>query len=275
MYGAVFCMYEEFIIETYNIDIWHQIKNDAEATAAAATAAVAAVDEESTDSTINNEAFHHNQLEGSINEERIVFQTPNICTTRTEVALEEKEREEVIVKRNLCQSNNDNIEGTTITGKNTKFFNQNEFSIMIYPNDYQFLRRKYYPDEWCIQLVVHTSSIVSIPVPVLLKHFGVYTIQYHYKNEHSNLLHSLGTTLRDWLSNLNAMHNYLQKTFTGTEFKVSCSVRSFQSFYFQFFLFLFRMLSIFYGREFSFLLIKIHDLKWNQFDCFFVSIYMM
>lgn len=226
MYGAVFCMLEEFIIEKYDVDMWHNIKHEAEAAVAtaAATASVEAVtsEVETSDSRHIDTCDHLPKSDSSTTDEKVGCQ---------KVSAPRKAGQHFVdVDDSDCSGNSrsstgnpgncgyDSIAASIDDNIDTNGRND-EFSNMIFPKDYQFLRRKYYPDEWCVQLVVHTSNITSIPVPDLLKQFGKWIIQYHFRNEHAKLLNSLGSTLRDWLSNLNPMHDYLQKIFTGTHFK--------------------------------------------------------
>ena len=84
--------------------------------------------------------------------------------------------------------------------------------------DQQFLRRSYYPDGDCVNLIVAASELLSFPVPDLLETFGHYVIRHHFRNGYDDLLRCQGSTLRQWLSNLNAMHDHVQKSFPGEKF---------------------------------------------------------
>jgi guanylate cyclase soluble subunit beta len=88
-------------------------------------------------------------------------------------------------------------------------------------HDRAYLRRQHYPDEDFVQLVVSASELLGESIEDVLQAFGSHTIVHHYDNGNSNLLRSMGGTLREWLTNLNAMHDYLQKTFSGEHFHVS------------------------------------------------------
>jgi guanylate cyclase soluble subunit beta len=84
--------------------------------------------------------------------------------------------------------------------------------------DQEFLRRSYYPDEELVDIVAAASEILGIQVPAILEAFGHFVIMHHYHNGYDELLRCQGSTLRQWLSNLNAMHDHVQKTFPGEKF---------------------------------------------------------
>ena len=76
-----------------------------------------------------------------------------------------------------------------------------------------FLRYKYYPDSDTVQLVVAASEVLGIGVDDVLFAFGDYFIDYVQENGYSNVLECLGSNLRDWLSNLNSLHDHLQASY--------------------------------------------------------------
>jgi len=76
-----------------------------------------------------------------------------------------------------------------------------------------FLRYKYYPDSDTVQLVVAASEVLGIGVDDVLFAFGDYFIDYVQDNGYSNVLECLGSNLRDWLSNLNSLHDHLQASY--------------------------------------------------------------
>jgi hypothetical protein len=85
--------------------------------------------------------------------------------------------------------------------------------------DQEFLRRSYYPDEELVDLILAASELLGVAVPDLLEAFGHYVIRHHFLNGYDDLLRCQGSTLRTWLSNLNAMHDHVQKTFPGENFQ--------------------------------------------------------
>jgi len=76
-----------------------------------------------------------------------------------------------------------------------------------------FLRYKYYPDSDTVGLVVAASEVLGIGVDDVLMAFGDYFIDYVQENGYSNVLECLGSNLRDWLSNLNSLHDHLQASY--------------------------------------------------------------
>lgn len=76
-----------------------------------------------------------------------------------------------------------------------------------------FLRYKYYPDSDTVALVVAASEVIGISVDDVLHEFGDYFIDYVQDNGYSNVLECLGKNLRDWLSNLNTLHDHLQASY--------------------------------------------------------------
>jgi hypothetical protein len=76
-----------------------------------------------------------------------------------------------------------------------------------------FLRYKYYPDSDTVDLVVAASEVIGISVDDVLFAFGDYFIDYVQENGYSNVLECLGSNLRDWLSNLNSLHDHLQASY--------------------------------------------------------------
>jgi Haem-NO-binding len=76
-----------------------------------------------------------------------------------------------------------------------------------------FLRYKYYPDSDTVALVVAASEVLGISVDDVLHAFGDYFIDYVQDNGYSNVLECLGGNLRDWLSNLNSLHDHLQASY--------------------------------------------------------------
>ena len=80
-------------------------------------------------------------------------------------------------------------------------------------SDGGFLRYKYYPDSDTVQLVVAASQVLGISVDDVLYAFGDYFIDYVQDNGYANVLECLGSNMRDWLSNLNSLHDHLQASY--------------------------------------------------------------
>ena len=75
-----------------------------------------------------------------------------------------------------------------------------------------FIRHKYYSDESTVALVVAASEVLGLEVDAVLEAFGQYFMEFTRKNGYDNLLQCQGSTLRLWLSNLNALHDHLQSS---------------------------------------------------------------
>ena len=76
-----------------------------------------------------------------------------------------------------------------------------------------FLRYKYYADAVTVQLVVAASEVLGISVDDVLFAFGEYFVDYVKGNGYANVLECLGSNLRDWLANLNSLHDHLQASY--------------------------------------------------------------
>eukprot|EP00980_Cylindrotheca_fusiformis_P002013 scaffold444_cov109-Cylindrotheca_fusiformis.AAC.10 len=84
--------------------------------------------------------------------------------------------------------------------------------------DQEFLRRAYYRDEELVDLFIAASELLSTPVKQILEAYGRHFVMYHFANGYDELLKCQGSTLRQWLSNLNAMHDHLKRSFPGEKF---------------------------------------------------------
>ncbi|CAJ1939922.1 unnamed protein product, partial [Cylindrotheca closterium] len=85
--------------------------------------------------------------------------------------------------------------------------------------DQAFLRRAYYDDEELFALVDAAASLLNVPSPDILEAYGRYfLVKKLSRSGYSELLKCQGSTLRQWLSNLNAMHEYIKRSFPGEGF---------------------------------------------------------
>jgi hypothetical protein len=80
-------------------------------------------------------------------------------------------------------------------------------------DDGGFLRYQYYTDAETVQLVVAASEVLDLTVDEVLFAFGDYFVDYVKDNGYANVLQCLGSNLRDWLSNLNTLHDHLQASY--------------------------------------------------------------
>ncbi|CAJ1949482.1 unnamed protein product [Cylindrotheca closterium] len=84
--------------------------------------------------------------------------------------------------------------------------------------DNAFVTRTYYRYETWKDLVEAASQELNITSTDILESYGRYNIQYHFDNGYGALLKCQGSTLRQWLSNLNAMHDHIQRSFPGDNY---------------------------------------------------------
>ena len=86
--------------------------------------------------------------------------------------------------------------------------------------DYCFEQHGHYPDSATVDIVVAASQALSVTVDDVLELFGQFFLQYTIDKGYDNLLRCQGSTLRLWLSNLNAMHDHLQSSMPAGSFPV-------------------------------------------------------
>ncbi|KAL3929416.1 MAG: hypothetical protein SGBAC_012222 [Bacillariaceae sp.] len=86
--------------------------------------------------------------------------------------------------------------------------------------DQSFLRRAYYEDEELYALVGAAATLLNVTPTDVMIAYGRYFIAIHLKagSGYTELLKCQGSTLRQWLSNLNAMHEYIKRSFPGEGF---------------------------------------------------------
>eukprot|EP00980_Cylindrotheca_fusiformis_P005908 scaffold1245_cov109-Cylindrotheca_fusiformis.AAC.3 len=83
--------------------------------------------------------------------------------------------------------------------------------------DNAFVTRQYYQFHTLIGLVEAVADLLHCTTEKVLKDYGKHTITYLYSSEYEAILRSQGSTLRQCLSNLNAMHDHIQKSFSEVD----------------------------------------------------------
>lgn len=78
--------------------------------------------------------------------------------------------------------------------------------------DYGFVRHEPYPDKATVDIVVAAAETLGVSVDDVLELFGQYFLEYTRENGYDNLMKCQGSTLRLWLSSLNALHDHLQSS---------------------------------------------------------------
>lgn len=69
-----------------------------------------------------------------------------------------------------------------------------------------------YEDAETLKLVAAASNVLKAEAPVVLKLFGEYFIRFVLVGGYEGLLRSLGTNLREWLSNVNLLHDHMKNS---------------------------------------------------------------
>ena len=86
--------------------------------------------------------------------------------------------------------------------------------------DHGFEQHGHYPDSATVDIVVAAAEALSVTVDDVLELFGQFFLEYTIEKGYDNLLRCQGSTLRLWLSNLNAMHDHLQSSLPAGNFPV-------------------------------------------------------
>jgi len=76
-----------------------------------------------------------------------------------------------------------------------------------------FLKLDHYSDKSTIDLVTAASDVSGLSVDEVLEAFGAYFVPYIIREGYENLLCCQGSTFKDWMININAIHQHLQTTF--------------------------------------------------------------
>lgn len=76
-----------------------------------------------------------------------------------------------------------------------------------------FLRLEHYSDKSTLDLVMAASAVSGLSAEKVLEVFGEFFVHYIRNEGYDNLLCCQGSTLKDWMSNINAIHQHLQNTF--------------------------------------------------------------
>jgi guanylate cyclase soluble subunit beta len=76
-----------------------------------------------------------------------------------------------------------------------------------------FLKLEHYSDKSTTDLVDAASELSGLTVPQVYEAFGVFFVPYVIDEGYENLLCCQGSTLKDWMTNINAIHQHLQTTF--------------------------------------------------------------
>jgi class 3 adenylate cyclase len=76
-----------------------------------------------------------------------------------------------------------------------------------------FFKLDHYTDQSSIDLVMAASEVSGLTFDQVLEAFGAFFVHYIRNEGYDNLLCCQGSTLKDWMDNINAIHHHLQTTF--------------------------------------------------------------
>lgn len=79
--------------------------------------------------------------------------------------------------------------------------------------DGEFFKLDVYTDKSSLDLVIAASEVSGLSVDQVFEAFGEFFVHYIRDEGYDNLLCCQGSTLKDWMSNINAIHQHLQTTF--------------------------------------------------------------
>lgn len=74
--------------------------------------------------------------------------------------------------------------------------------------DKSFVTRTFYNYDIWVNLLNGAAEELFVSFDDVLESYGHFNIRYHFENGYDSLLKCQGSTLRQWLSNLNAMHDH-------------------------------------------------------------------
>lgn len=84
--------------------------------------------------------------------------------------------------------------------------------------DHSFVSRGNYQFSTLLDLIVATSEMIDIRQEIVFKLFGRFIVGHMFGSEYGSLLRCQGSTLREWLSHVNAMQDHFQKSFHSEKF---------------------------------------------------------
>ena len=76
-----------------------------------------------------------------------------------------------------------------------------------------FLKLESYHDDATIVLVECVSELTGLSMDDVYRLFGSHFVHYIMQEGYENVLYCQGTTLKEWMTSINSLHNHLQTTF--------------------------------------------------------------
>jgi guanylate cyclase soluble subunit beta len=77
-------------------------------------------------------------------------------------------------------------------------------------NTLEWIRHQYYPDSDTYDLVGAASATLGVEADTVLEVFGQYFMDFVRGHGYENMLRCQGSSLREWLGNINDLHKHLQ-----------------------------------------------------------------
>jgi len=113
----------------------------------------------------------------------------------------------------LCSWINDCIEKFVIQKYGLRAWHQIKKDAGCKNEDFGFFKLETYSDKSTYDLVTAASKTLNITEEQVWYAFGVFFAQYIRKEGYETLLCCQGSTLKDWMTNINAIHHHIQATF--------------------------------------------------------------
>ena len=79
-----------------------------------------------------------------------------------------------------------------------------------------FLKLESYHDDATIVLVECVSELTGLSMDDVYRLFGSHFVHYIMQEGYENVLYCQGTTLKEWMTSINSLHNHLQTTFPNS-----------------------------------------------------------
>jgi guanylate cyclase soluble subunit beta len=81
-----------------------------------------------------------------------------------------------------------------------------------------FIRYESYGDDETMALFTATCKVLNLDIDTILEIFGRYFMEYVREEGYLNMLTVLGSSLREWLTNVNDLHAHLQSSLPQAKF---------------------------------------------------------
>lgn len=108
---------------------------------------------------------------------------------------------------------NDALEKYIIEKHNVRKWHEIKARAGCSIKDNGFLKLELYQDISTIALVDAASSILGLSTRQIYKRLGEFFVFYTIKGGYENLMLGQGSTLMEWMNNINAIHQHMQDTF--------------------------------------------------------------